>query len=226
MIEMNLRFDLARLSRICVGLLVALVVAELIFAADSYGMLQFLDAMEAGFYSDAELAARAEQVDARAGLIGIGYLVVYVVCATFSAVWIYRASWNSRQLQPDVKRITPGWAIGWFFVPVMSLWMPYRAMKQTWNSSHYPTGDIAAPMPGFALLWWLSWVATSIAGNLSFRLSTNAETIDDFRTAANVDLLIAPFAILTAILFIRLIKSITTAQTGKRPGTDLKEFSA
>jgi len=215
MTDQALRFDLTRLARICVVLLTGLVVAEVIYAADSYSMLRFLDAVDAGTYGDAELTAKAEQVDAQAMLVGIGYLVVFVACTIFSAIWIYRASWNARQLKPDASRITPGWAVGWFFVPLLSLWMPYQAMAQTWNSSHNPSGDIKASMPGFVLLWWLFWVATSIAGNLSFRLTSQAETIADFRTIATVDLAIAPFAIATAILFIRLIKAITAAQKGR-----------
>jgi hypothetical protein len=226
MIDMGLRFDLTRLTRICVALLWAMVFAEVIYALDSYGMLRYLQALESGTYADADLDAWANQVDSQAVVVGFGYLALFVLCSAFSSVWIYRASWNARQLQPDAGRITPGWAVGWFFVPILSLWKPYQAMAQSWNSSHNPHGDIKAAMPGFVLVWWLLWVAASIGGNMSFRRSMRAETIEDFRWIATIDLVIAPMSILSAILFIRIIRALAAAQQGRRPGAELQEIFA
>jgi hypothetical protein len=213
----RLRFDLSGLSRVCVVMLGLMVLAELLFAADSWGVLSFLDAVEAGTLVGAELDAEAQQMEFRGMLVGLGYLALFVLTSVMSGIWIYRASWNARQIQPYEARISPGWALGWFFIPIMSLWKPYQAMAQTWNSSHVPTGDPKASMPSFVQAWWLLWVATSLAGNLSFRLSRRAETLEDFRTVTNLDLATAPFAILTAVLFMKVIKSITAAQRDKHP---------
>lgn len=215
--QTGLRFDLSCLARACVALLWVMVLAEVIYAADSYAFGSFLDAVEAGTLSDAEVEAEATRIDAQAQAVGLGYLAAFVVTALVSGTWIYRASWNASQIQPSKDRITPGWAIGWFFIPILAFWKPYRAMVQTGNSSADPQGDIDESPPGYVTLWWGLWVVTNIVGNLSFRLSNRAETIEDFRLIKTIDLVTAPAAIVTALLFMRLIKTITAAQLDKHP---------
>jgi hypothetical protein len=136
----RLRFDLNGISRICVGLLWLTVLAEVIYAANSYGMRAFLNDLESGALVGAALNSEAERLDFQAKIVGFGYLAIFVLCVIFSGVWIYRASWNAREIQPNDARITPGWAVGWFFVPIMSFWKPYQAIVQTGNSSEDPTG--------------------------------------------------------------------------------------
>lgn len=214
----GLRFDLDRLARICAGLIVLTVAAEAIYAWDAYSLRAYLDGIDAGTLTGLELDAEAERVDRQGTIIGLGSAAVSLITAVFCGVWIYRASWNARQLQPSEQRITPGWAVGWFFVPVMSLWKPWQAMRQCWNSSHNPGGPLDAPMPGFAVLWWGLWVVTSLVSNGSFRLSMKAEYTDDFRMVSTIDLALAPLNIACALLFLRLINAITAAQREKTPG--------
>jgi hypothetical protein len=215
----RLRFDLNGISRICVGLLWLTVLAEVIYAANSYGMRAFLNDLESGALVGAALNSEAERLDFQAKIVGFGYLAIFVLCVIFSGVWIYRASWNAREIQPNDARITPGWAVGWFFVPIMSFWKPYQAIVQTGNSSEDPTGDMDDSPPGFVQLWWTLWVVTSLAGNFSFRRSMKAETIDDYRLITTIDLVCAPLSILAALLFMKLIRTITAAQQDKKPAS-------
>jgi Trk-type K+ transport system membrane component len=66
--------------------------------------------------------------------------------------------------------------------------------------------------------WWGLWVVTSLLSNANFRLSMRAESIDDFRTTTMLDLIIGPLSVVGALLFIRLIQSITKAQRDASPG--------
>jgi len=207
-----LRFDLDRLARICTALVGLSIVAELAYAWDAYSLRSYLDAIDAGTLTGPELDAEAERVEQQGTVIGLGFGAIAFVTMIFSAVWIYRASWNARQLRPLEGRITPGWAVGWFFVPIMSLWKPYQAMKQTWEASH------DAGVPGFVPAWWGLWVVTSLTSNAGFQMSMKAEYTDDFRMVSTIDLISAPLNILCAVLFIRLINAITAAQRGKAPG--------
>ena len=45
-----------------------------------------------------------------------------------------RANRNARAFGSSMS-ISPGWAAGWFFVPIANLWMPYQAMKEIWQGS-------------------------------------------------------------------------------------------
>jgi Domain of unknown function (DUF4328) len=218
----KLRYDLAQLARICVFLVSAVIVLEVVFAANAVYYHFYINWLEAGTISDAS----AEQIETVTAFLGFAYLGAFLLSGLFCSVWIYRASWNARQIHPTQERITPGWAVGWFFVPIMSLWKPYEAMTQTWNSSCNPGGDIRAKLPSFAGYWWGTWVISSLLGNLSFRLWGNAVTLADFRFANLLDLATSPISLVSAVLFIRVIRSITEAQQGRHPGSGLEEVFA
>ena len=44
--------------------------------------------------------------------------VAAIACYIVNAVWIYRASANAQAIDPDPSRIGPGWAVGWFAIPI------------------------------------------------------------------------------------------------------------
>ena len=202
----GLRFDLARLTRICVGLVWLSIIAEIAYAYDAWSLRAYLD-------------ATAARVDSQGFAIGIAYSVIIVITSIVCCIWIYRASWNARQRQPSEDRVTPGWAVGWFFVPIMSLWKPYRAMTATWGASHVPEEGLGkGSVPAFVPLWWGLWVVASLMSNYSFRMSMKTEYTEDFRAISTIDLICAPLAVLAALLFIRLMTSISAAQRDKVPG--------
>jgi|JI10StandDraft_1071094.scaffolds.fasta_scaffold159079_3 hypothetical protein len=209
----RLRFDLSGLARLCRWALGLVVAAELANAANNIFFLSFLNKVETG---DVDYAL-ADWIDQISLIIGIGYMVAFVGTMIISAVWIYRASWNARQIQPLAERITPGWAVGWFAVPLANYFMPYKAMKQCWQSSHDPTGDIEGQVPSLFGWWWTAWVLASLTGNVVMRLHAKAETISELRTAYTVELVTAPFTLVSAVFFARVIMGITEAQRDRTP---------
>ena len=73
-------------------------------------------------------------------LVGVSALVMVVSTVVTGVVvlkWIYRADANIQRRSPDVT-ITPLWSILFYFVPVLSLWKPFRAMREIWQASHDP----------------------------------------------------------------------------------------
>ncbi len=78
--------------------------------------------------------------------------------------WIYRAHANFDLIDGPAKEFTPGWAVGWFAVPIVSLWMPFKAMKELWQGSHAMAIDTQSTAPALLWVWWLSWIASNIAG--------------------------------------------------------------
>jgi len=100
--------------------------------------------------------------------ISIGTIVVFLV-------WMHQAAKNVRAFGQQGLEFTPGWAVGWWFVPIASLWMPYRAMKEIWKASDPETvGDgsgaawMARAVPSLLPLWWATYVANGVvAGGLA-----------------------------------------------------------
>lgn len=105
--------------------------------------------------------------------------VVMMASFVFIGMWIYRAAWNARCLAGARQlTITPGWSVGWYFVPFANLFKPYQAMKGIWRASARPDNVDAAPVPGWLPLWWFLWLAFNIISNFAGRAAWRAQTVD------------------------------------------------
>jgi hypothetical protein len=69
------------------------------------------------------------------GIIAILQLVNLVVLIVLFCIWIYRANSNARQLGATDMQFSPGWSVGWYFIPIANLWKPYQAMCEIWRAS-------------------------------------------------------------------------------------------
>ena len=77
-------------------------------------------------------------------------------------VWIYRSYKTLRQFYPpgDI-RFTPGWAVGWFFIPIASLFKPYQVMRELFSKSQ-PADETQRFRHGkAATAWW--WGLTLVS---------------------------------------------------------------
>jgi hypothetical protein len=94
--------------------------------------------------------------------------------------WTYLSNLNARSLCAAEMQFTPGWAVGWYFIPVATLWKPYQALKETFKASHpdFTRDWQHAPRPGILPLWWTLWIAGTFIGHAAFRSALRAETVD------------------------------------------------
>jgi Domain of unknown function (DUF4328) len=89
-------------------------------------------------------------------------------------VWIYRANAN---LRDDYElEFTPAACIWWNIVPIASLFKPYQAMREIWNTTLGSSNDFGADDHQTLKLWWGFWITTNILGNLSFRMQGQFDT--------------------------------------------------
>ena len=132
--------------------------------------------------SEADAAAS----DSRQALVGGLYLLVFVVTGIAFLRWIYFANYNTGSLGATGMHFTPGWAVGWYFVPVANLWKPYQALKEVFKASHPGFLDDwqHAPHPDILSLWWMLWVISNFIDRAVVRLTLGAETIDDILAAS------------------------------------------
>jgi len=100
------------------------------------------------------LARRASEME----LISSGVLIA---AAVMFCLWTYRVAKNATAMGARLS-ISPGWAVGFYFIPIVSWWMPYSAMVQTWDASDPdPRSDPYQPRSHALLVaWWLSWLAS------------------------------------------------------------------
>lgn len=107
--------------------------------------------------------------------VTIGFSLITVVTTAIFAMWIYRAAANVEAAAVSGFDYTPGWAVGWYFIPIANLFKPFQAMRQIWNASHGASGGQLDLGHGLLTAWWTAWITANIFNNFS-ALSANNES--------------------------------------------------
>jgi len=149
--------------------------------------------------------------DLREGLIGIISLIVLVVSAITFIQWFRRAYYNLH-LKVGHLAFTEGWAAGAWFVPVLNLFRPYQIMRELYvetkeslkENNITPSADLNMAVVG---LWWTLWVVSAIAGQVSLRISLNAESVDQLINSTIADIVGNIIQIPLAIIAVKVVKS-------------------
>jgi hypothetical protein len=127
-------------------------------------------------------------------------------------MWIYRAAMNSRSFGARGMQDTPGWSVGWYFIPIMHLFRPYQAMKQIWQVSANP--DDWENQPGSPVLtsWWTFWVLANLVGNIANVISRGAETTAGLQVATLAALASCICSLAVSVAAIILVRTLLQRQ--------------
>ncbi|MBX3726935.1 MAG: DUF4328 domain-containing protein [Xanthomonadales bacterium] len=161
--------------------LLAQVVVALVAILGNLAEYRLLADFRDGLYQDDITADRdAQASDQRQSLIGMTQIAVFVVSGVVILLWLYRSARHVRALGATRLQYTPGWTVGWFFIPLFSLWVPYLAVRELWEASNDPARRPRGE--GCALLgwWWTLWLANGFAGQAVWRMARSAETVEQF----------------------------------------------
>lgn len=163
--------------------------------------------------------AEADASDTRLVAIGVVFLILFIITAIVFLNWIARVSRNLRALGVTHQRFSPGWAVGWWFIPFMSLVRPYQVMKEISEGSYanpsYEIGSsqstIVTPILGW---WWAAWIIGSVVSNLAVPLISDA-SIEEVITADILSMAGDAVMFVAAVLAAVLVVQISTRQNQK-----------
>ena len=146
--------------------------------------------------------------------LGLIQIVIYLATIIAFLMWLYRSCENlpSFGVRRNTIKYSSGWAVGSFFIPLVSLVVPYRAVKELWNKSLPNSGDMFSDgPPGFFPLWWGVWLVSNFANQIYLRLSWRGELEPDVE--ATLGVLTGILDILAAVLALMVIREIDRQQT-------------
>jgi hypothetical protein len=147
--------------------------------------------------------------------LGLIYLVVYVATIVVFLMWLYRSYENlpSFGVRRNQIKYSSGWAVGSFFIPFVSLVVPYRAMKELWKKSLPNSSEMLSDVgpPGFFPLWWAVWLVSNFVNQIYFRLSWRGELTPE--ASGTIGVVSGILDILAAILAVMVVKEIDKQQT-------------
>jgi hypothetical protein len=175
-----------------------------------------IDAVRRGTGSAADADPIAHRVDAMSAIV----LMTFLVGAILWLVWQFRGHKNLRALGARHLRFSPGWAVGWWFVPLANYAMPFLTMQELYKASDPDAGpdDWSSGKTGALIgFWWASLLAQTL---LLFAGSSTEGTTDVTLTelAAGQRYVILGYAamIVAAGLAIALVIRIDQRQEAKR----------
>jgi hypothetical protein len=154
---------------------------------------------------------QASANDLREQATVVFYFFVLLLTAIVFGTWINRAHHNVRGFGAEAMTITPGWAVGYFFVPILNLFRPYKAMSELWRASQSPENWVSNST-GLVPLWWTLWILNFILSRISQQVGKAATTVDGLIVATWWSIAVAVFAIPVAIVAMRMVMAIQKMQ--------------
>lgn len=215
--KMNYSFrdptSLTRWTRVAIRVHLALAALGIVFGLLELGILFGLKERASVLTAAASEALDAS--DLRLGLLGIAQLIAWATTGFLVLRWIHRANWNARALGGTNMQFTPGWSIGWYFVPIANLWKPYQAMKEIWFASSDEIGHPSQSTPMILQLWWTTWILDNALGSFSTRMSLRASSVNALIDANLVSQIAAVAALASGIVLLSLISRLEEKQTDR-----------
>jgi len=135
-------------------------------------------------------------------LAAIVLLTIIIGTIITFCIWTNRSMKNAWALSNHRSgMISPGWAVGWYFIPIASLWKPVEAVQQMRNTAFHKASDFSlAP-------WWTLWIIMSILDRISSKMPT--ETMEEYKNSNFFDMVTAPITIAACVFAILMVKKIT-----------------
>ena len=152
-------------------------------------------------------------------LIYLAYLVAMIGCVVLVCLWIHRAHSNLHQAGLDGLEFTPGWAVGWYFIPFANLVKPYGAMRELWHASHGESGAFDAPAPSMINYWWAAWIIGNILSNIGTQISLRDPA--SYSTALLFGMFGSIVSTAAAVLLLQLVQRISAAQRDGRAAANV-----
>ena len=205
--------SLSSLSRAIVILLWVDIAASVAYLLASLGFLSHLRSRIAEEGEQALISDSADLAVSEVAQILIGLLVMVLAVALIIMIcrWIFRAGWNVRHLGAKRLEISPGMAVGWYFVPFANLVMPFRAMREIWLASHDPLSWREASVP-LITGWWVLWLVAGVVNNIAFRAALSAETLQQLNTTEMISIGGYVLSMGASLLFMRVVQGVQRAQ--------------
>ena len=207
--------DPTRLSALLKGCLAVYLAVSLVSVWSSWLEIDLLTRAQLGGEVTEEDAELSDNRRAAAGGLAI---VIAIVTGVVFLRWTYVASRNAYSFDASGMRFTPGWAVGWYFIPLLTLWKPYQALVEVFRVSHPGFGSNwrLAPRPRILPIWWTLWIAATFLGQAVVRLAFRADTIDEILLGSRLTFAAELLDVPLCLAAIQVVSTLQKWQSDKR----------
>ena len=118
-------------AKVAIALIWVVLALDVISFISGYLQLNLILTFEDGI---AVSEARIDANDDRERVVGIMYVIAYVISGIVFIRWFRRAYFNLHQ-RKEFLSFSEGWAAGCWFVPIVSLYRPLQIMKELYEET-------------------------------------------------------------------------------------------
>jgi hypothetical protein len=193
----------------------AVMVVELLAIYVEANLIKVTSAIAAGTAGPQDAIAHDEM----SMPIYLFYILVYVVAGTLFLVWVNRSNKNLHAIGMTDMQFSPGWAVGWWFVPFINLVRGHTIVKELWEGSDSPSLQVsdAKKAPQLLDFWWGAWLISGLLARISGRMvNGDSPSLDDFQNSAYLGIAGSLVSLVAGYLVIRIVSAISEAQSNKR----------
>jgi hypothetical protein len=109
--------------------------------------------------------------------------------------------------QTTLMSFTPGWSVGWYFIPIACLFKPYQAMKEIWEISHKNQSGTSSTLG----LWWALWLISNFSGEYAFEAFWEAESATEYGSSSLIYIVSYGIDVVLDIVALMLVTQIGNA---------------
>jgi hypothetical protein len=146
------------------------------------------------------------------GFIGLLQSGLGILTGIIFLKWIYRSYKNIQGFGAQGLRFSPGWAVGYYFIPILSLIRPVQVMNEIWRASDDPRDWPKRPGSWLIASWWTLFLVYTGITQISLELAIQASTNDQWTLAAVLAILGDFFSIPLSLAALRLVTEIYRRQ--------------
>lgn len=201
--------DTARLTRAAKILTWAWLASDVVLTASSLFTINVLG----GMGGDIATIDALEKADHFSMITASLYMIAFIAAGMAILRWLYVTNKNAQQISDAPFAMTPGWSIGFFFIPIANLFKPFVAIRESWQATVDPQAPDTVIVPPLLRWWWGLWIATSILGNVQFRLSMSAKTPENLITAESLSVVALPVDIALTIVLVTIMNRLSRMQS-------------
>lgn len=154
-----------------------------------------------------------ERADKLYVLTGAGQVAATVVTGVVFIVWFFWAHRNAELFEPGSQRLSAGWTIAGWIVPVVNFWWPKKIANDIWDAGTGSSGGLLSPPAARPVVttWWTLWLLAAVGSRISPEVYAAAEELDSIRQAVAGLILtdsLTVAAALAAIVFVRRVSAM------------------
>ncbi|WP_028777590.1 DUF4328 domain-containing protein [Shimazuella kribbensis] len=158
-------------------------------------------------YSEKSILLPTDMQTSQMDYWGLAADIVFFIIIICYCLWLYRIYQNMYSFGFDhYLRMTPGWAVGWYFVPIANFYKPYQGMKDVWDACD--TGNEKKSTSSLIKWWWIFFVSSFI----TFRFIINPPTKENIIFNMKIDIALTLFDFLSIVSVYLLIHKLSKKQ--------------